>query len=252
MSRGYDRQFARALVHPLMPKVRSGFLSRFSLCPDVFLRHARGFVPRLLPDLEFRNSVVECRSGETSAKRVGAIAVEVADAGARHCPLEDPGHRGRVQGGSLHVFSAVDLAEDRPAPDAGLAQPLVKRPDRAGKFGKRRVLGLAASGYLDFPSLPLLVGLRTLKQDLSAIEAAVTEPWSNGPVEGHINRLKTLSGRCMDAQVLIVQGIKRDLHDLFGAVLRFPKATRAASCKSIPFAYHRAWHGKTLYWCAEY
>jgi transposase len=34
--------------------------------------------------------------------------------------------------------------------------------------------------------------VRTLKQDLSAVEAAVTEPWSNGPVEGHINRLKTL------------------------------------------------------------
>jgi transposase len=34
--------------------------------------------------------------------------------------------------------------------------------------------------------------IRTLKQDLSAVEAAVTEPWSNGPVEGHINRLKTL------------------------------------------------------------
>ena len=34
--------------------------------------------------------------------------------------------------------------------------------------------------------------VRTLKQDLSAVEAAVTEPWSNGPVEGHINRLKML------------------------------------------------------------
>ena len=34
--------------------------------------------------------------------------------------------------------------------------------------------------------------VRTLKQDLSAVEAAVTEPWSNGPVEGQINRLKTL------------------------------------------------------------
>jgi hypothetical protein len=33
---------------------------------------------------------------------------------------------------------------------------------------------------------------RTLQQDLRAIEAAVTEPWSNGPVEGHINRLKML------------------------------------------------------------
>jgi hypothetical protein len=34
--------------------------------------------------------------------------------------------------------------------------------------------------------------VRTLRLDLSAVEGAVTEPWSNGPVEGHINRLKTL------------------------------------------------------------
>jgi len=34
--------------------------------------------------------------------------------------------------------------------------------------------------------------VRTMKQDLGAIEAAVTRPWSNGPVEGHINHLKTL------------------------------------------------------------
>jgi hypothetical protein len=34
--------------------------------------------------------------------------------------------------------------------------------------------------------------VRTLKQDQSAVEAAVEQSWSNGPVEGHINRLKTL------------------------------------------------------------
>jgi transposase len=34
--------------------------------------------------------------------------------------------------------------------------------------------------------------VRTLRQDLRAVEGAVTEPWSNGPVEGHINRLKML------------------------------------------------------------
>ena len=39
---------------------------------------------------------------------------------------------------------------------------------------------------------PLERFVRTLKQDLSAVEAAVTTPWSNGPVEGHINRLKVL------------------------------------------------------------
>jgi transposase len=34
--------------------------------------------------------------------------------------------------------------------------------------------------------------VRTLKQDLNAVESAVSTPWSNGPVEGHINRLKIL------------------------------------------------------------
>src|SRR5208282_523839 len=34
--------------------------------------------------------------------------------------------------------------------------------------------------------------VRTSKQDLSAVEAAVSEPWSNGPVEGQLNRLKML------------------------------------------------------------
>ena len=34
--------------------------------------------------------------------------------------------------------------------------------------------------------------VQTLQQDLGAVEAAVGTRWSNGPVEGHINRLKML------------------------------------------------------------
>jgi transposase len=34
--------------------------------------------------------------------------------------------------------------------------------------------------------------VRKLRHDLSAVEGAVVEPWSNKPVEGHINHLKTL------------------------------------------------------------
>jgi transposase len=33
---------------------------------------------------------------------------------------------------------------------------------------------------------------RTLLADLAAVRNAVSEPWSNGQVEGHINRLKTI------------------------------------------------------------
>jgi transposase len=31
-----------------------------------------------------------------------------------------------------------------------------------------------------------------VRQDESAVTAAVAEKWSNGPVEGHVNRLKTI------------------------------------------------------------
>ena len=33
---------------------------------------------------------------------------------------------------------------------------------------------------------------RTLRRDLRAVELAMTAPWSNGPLEGHINRLKMI------------------------------------------------------------
>jgi transposase len=33
---------------------------------------------------------------------------------------------------------------------------------------------------------------RTLRRDLGAVELAITSPWNNGPMEGHINRLKVL------------------------------------------------------------
>ena len=34
--------------------------------------------------------------------------------------------------------------------------------------------------------------VRTLRQDLAAVKNAITEQWSNGQVEGRVNRLKTL------------------------------------------------------------
>jgi transposase len=33
---------------------------------------------------------------------------------------------------------------------------------------------------------------RTLRRDIGAVELAITSPWSNGPIEGQINRLKAI------------------------------------------------------------
>ncbi|MBE1557204.1 transposase, partial [Sporosarcina limicola] len=34
--------------------------------------------------------------------------------------------------------------------------------------------------------------IRGVQQDMSAVMLSIQEPWSNGPVEGHVNRLKTI------------------------------------------------------------
>jgi transposase len=31
-----------------------------------------------------------------------------------------------------------------------------------------------------------------IRRDEASVQAAVTQKWSNGPVEGHVNRLKTI------------------------------------------------------------
>ena len=41
---------------------------------------------------------------------------------------------------------------------------------------------------------------RSLEQDMDAVMNALRLPWSNGPVEGHINKLKLLNGRCTAGQ----------------------------------------------------
>jgi transposase len=40
--------------------------------------------------------------------------------------------------------------------------------------------------------------VRQLKKDMETVENAVKEVWRNGPVEGYINRLKTLKRQTYD------------------------------------------------------
>jgi transposase len=43
---------------------------------------------------------------------------------------------------------------------------------------------------LGYPQLQHFVDV--LQRDYAAVQAALTLPWSNGPAEGHINRLKLI------------------------------------------------------------
>jgi transposase len=47
------------------------------------------------------------------------------------------------------------------------------------------IVSAAASGFRSTAQFA-----RTLRRDLEAVELSMTTPWSNGPIEGHINRLK--------------------------------------------------------------
>jgi transposase len=102
-------------------------------------------------------------------------------------------------------FEFIRRPEDRTAEEQGRLERL-----RAGDVGLREGLDLAAefaaqirkSGtqtFADWLAAVAASGCAELRsfaaglcQDEAAVSAALTEPWSNGPVEGHVNRLKTI------------------------------------------------------------
>jgi transposase len=51
-----------------------------------------------------------------------------------------------------------------------------------------------------------------IQQDKAAVLAGLTLPWSNGPVEGHVNRLKLIK-RSMDGRAKLPLLRQRVLHD---------------------------------------
>ena len=55
---------------------------------------------------------------------------------------------------------------------------------------KRLSNWVTAVGASGFPFLAQFA--KTLHRDWGAVERSITTPWNNGPVEGHINRLKVI------------------------------------------------------------
>jgi len=60
----------------------------------------------------------------------------------------------------------------------------------------RGILTLSLSDWLNKADAAIASEIRgfarTLRQDEAAVEAGMTGPWSNGPVEGQVNRLKLI------------------------------------------------------------
>ena len=80
------------------------------------------------------------------------------------------------------------------ARDATLADAIALAQDFAQLVRQRQPAQLDPwlARAAESPLLPLQRFAKGLRDDYAAVKAGVTLPWSNGPVEGHINRLKML------------------------------------------------------------
>ncbi len=78
--------------------------------------------------------------------------------------------------------------------DATLADAIALAQDFAQLVRQRQPAQLDPwlARAAESPLVPLQRFANGLRDDYDAVKAGVTLPWSNGPVEGHINRLKTL------------------------------------------------------------
>jgi transposase len=95
-------------------------------------------------------------------------------------------------------------AETRSADDQALVEQLQQHtelthgqqlvPQGTAMIRQRQVADLDAwlqTGHAS-PSVEVRNFVDVLQRDYAAVKAALTLPWSNGPVEGHINRLKLI------------------------------------------------------------
>ncbi len=88
---------------------------------------------------------------------------------------EDRGHLEALGTGDATIWSAIELAEQFAA--------LIRGRDPRGLADwLTRAESSSAAGLRSFA--------RRLRQDEAAVRAGLTVEWSNGPVEGHVNRLK--------------------------------------------------------------
>jgi transposase len=111
---------------------------------------------------------------------------------------EEQAHLDAVRAGSDELASALELADEFAA--------LIRKQSQ-GTLSD----WLAKAESTTCPELRQFA--KGIRRDEAAVLTALTEPWSNGPVEGHVNRLKT---------------IKRQMYGRAGFMLLRARVLRAA------------------------
>jgi hypothetical protein len=91
-------------------------------------------------------------------------------------------------GGEEETFRRVHALLSRGSQTAPICSPVsshaalakCQKTEYVDRFGRRLWIPVQAQFA------------RTLRRDLDAVKLSMTTPWSNGPIEGHINRLKAI------------------------------------------------------------
>jgi transposase len=137
------------------------------------LRQAQGLTPRQRESSERLPVVAEPQHGQLTPRGTAWLVLRRPET---RVP-EDEQQLARLTAQQTALAEAVTLARDF----ADLVR--TRQPDRL-------------EGWLARATTSTLAALQRfaqgLRDDYAAVKAGVTLPWSNGPVEGHINRLKML------------------------------------------------------------
>jgi transposase len=137
------------------------------------MRQAQGQPPRQRRPRQTVPAVVEPSSRHLTARRATWLVLRRPERQNEH----EAAQLAQLKAQHPEVAAAIVLAQD-------FAQIVrARQPDQLDPW---------LAGAAESPCVPLQRFAKGLRDDYDAVNAGVTFPWSTGPVEGHINRLKML------------------------------------------------------------
>ena len=171
---GWNRRYRNG-AHLFRAITRQGFRGQYGIVALYVrrLRQAQGAAPRPQRGQQLLPMVTAATSRRLTPRRATWLVLRSPE----HRTEEDYHQLAQLSAQSPPLAEAVALAQDF----AGLVRQ--RQPSQLEPWVAR-----AATS----PLPPFRSFARGLREDYAAVHAGVTLPWSQGPIEGHINRLKML------------------------------------------------------------